>query len=100
MAKLFIGQHSKELSGWPIGSCGCSCEDNQDWGIETYYLKGDEVPGVMVDAKTSALFISGLLNAYFNSIDASGQEIENIIKMGTKNEEINIPSPSNPTLPF
>jgi len=85
--KLFIST-TEAGQGWTQASYGCS-NDGNSYYVETYSLKGDEVPDVMNDAKTASQFVAGLLNAYFNNLNVVGMSAETICKMG---EETNDPN--------
>lgn len=98
--RLFIGTTSKNDNGWMMNSCGCSTLDNEDYVITTNYLKADEVPEDCMDAKTFSQLCAGLLNAFYNEIDVSKLQPEEVILMGLTPEEKNIPHPSNTEIPF
>jgi hypothetical protein len=55
--------------GFPIASCGFSAIDGEDHGVSTYQCKADEVPEILMDAKTSAEYIAALINADLNNPD-------------------------------
>ena len=87
MSKLFKSIISKKDDGWMQCSFGCSGIDGNDYVLTTHYLKADEVPNEMNDAKTASEMIAGLLNAYYASVDVSLMEPEAIRKMGVIEEE-------------
>lgn len=93
--KKHIGQ------GWPLAFVsGNSISDYKEWSIETLYLKSDEVPEVCNDSKSFSQLVSGLLNAYFNNVNVVDLTEAEIIRMGKPLQELGIPHPSNPELPF
>ena len=85
----------KATNDWPMGHYGCSGIDNKDYAVSTHYLKGDEVPGAMNDAKTSSEMIAGLLNAFYMKKDVSSLSEEEVMRMGRYVEEEDVP-PKNP----
>jgi hypothetical protein len=91
MRLLFKSVIAKKADGWPMGFYGCSCIDNQDYALDTHYLKADEVPGAMYDPKTSSQLIAGLLNAYYSKVDVSKMDEEKVLRMGTFIEEEDVP---------
>ena len=52
--------------GFPILHCGCSAIDDSDWGVSTHRLKADEVPEILMDAKTTAEYVCKLINKDLN----------------------------------
>ena len=87
MKLYFKSNIAKKADGWPMGFYGCSGVDNQDYCLDTHYLKSDEVPEVMCDAKTCSQLIAGLLNAYFSAVDVSKVNEDKVCEMGTYTEE-------------
>lgn len=93
--KKHIGQ------GWPLAFCsGNSITDYKDWSIETLYLKSDEVPEVCNDAATFSQLVAGLLNCYYDKIETKHLEENQLVRMGKPLQELGIPHPANPELPF
>lgn len=102
MRKYFKGIAEKKDNNYSmqLADFGCSNVDNEDWILSTEYLRADEIPDACCDAKTNAILCAALLNAYYNKIDISQWNEERIMKLGLPNEEREIPSELNPTLPF
>jgi len=69
MKKYFKSVVTKKDDGWMQCSFGRSGIDGNDYTLTTHYLKADEVPDEMNDAKTATEFMAGLLNAYYNGIN-------------------------------
>jgi hypothetical protein len=55
------------IDGFPLAYMGCSSIDNNDWHISTRGLKADEVPEILMDAKTTAEYVSKLINIDLNN---------------------------------
>lgn len=53
--------------GFPVLGTGCSSIDDNDWHVMTHYLKGDEVPEILMDAKTTAEYVAKLINKDLNN---------------------------------
>lgn len=88
-------------TGWPMCfTTGNSTEDGKDYSIELLGHHGDEIPQVLSDARPTAELISGLLNCYFNGIDASKMDEKKVCRMGKPLQELGIPHPDNTELPF
>ena len=100
MKKYFKGCTTDKDNGWMQLSTGNSCIDDLDYVLTTECLHGDQVPEIMQDAKNASHFIAGLLNCYFNDIDATKLEPEQVAKSGLPNDDRNIPSPLNTLIPF
>ena len=103
MKRYFAANGDKKRfgEGWPMAfSTGNSGEDGKDYSIELIGHHADEIPNVLTDAKSTAELISGLLNCYFNGIDASKMVEKKVCRLGKPLAELDIPDPSNPELPF
>jgi hypothetical protein len=87
MSKLFKSVVSKKDDGWMQCNFGCSSIDSKDYVLTTHYLKADEVPEEMNDAKTASEMVAGLLNAYYMGIDVTKLQPDVICKMGVIEEE-------------
>lgn len=101
--RLFVACTSeKATENWPMCSTGNSSVDENSWSVSTYHLHADEVPDACQDAKTTAALISGLLNAYYNDIDATKISEDALIEMGyAPKYESGYETPaSHPELPF
>src|SRR6478672_6175867 len=91
----------KAGNGWPLGfTTGYSMVDNKNWAISTINLKSDEVPDPCNDAASFARFMAGMLNCYFNGVETKDLSIDELTRLGTSEEELDIPSPENPVIPF
>jgi hypothetical protein len=92
---------TSKADGWPMGFYGCS-HDGNDYCIDTHYLKADEVPEAMMDAKTSSELIAGLLNAFYKSIDVSKMEESEVMRMGifVEEEDVTQFNPNQTEIPF
>lgn len=55
--------------GFPLASFGNSSIDGEDHYLSTYNLKADMVPEVLMDAKTTAEYVSELINKDLNKPD-------------------------------
>lgn len=101
MRLLFKSVIAKDADGWPMGFYGNSCIDNQDYALDTHYLKSDEVPEAMCDAKTSSELIAGLLNAFYKEVDVSQMSEDEVMRMGVYVEERDVPfNPNQTEIPF
>jgi len=102
MRLLFKSMIANKADGWPMGFYGCSAIDNEDYALDTHYLKSDEVPEAMLDAKTCSELIAGLLNAFYSGKDVSQMEDEEVMRMGryTPEEDVPAPNPNQKELPF
>lgn len=102
MRKYFKGINSKAADGWMLAFVsGNSNEDGEDWIVDTNSLHASDVPEYCSDAKSFSQLVAGLLNCYYNDYDATALSSEDLISLGTVDEETEeIPSPLNPTLPF
>lgn len=102
MRILFKSVIAKKSDGWPLGFYGCSCIDNNDYTLDTHYLKADEIPEAMMDAKTSSELIAGLLNAFYKSVDVSQMSEQEVMRMGVYVEEEDTPAvnPNQTEIPF
>ena len=87
MSKLFKSVTQEKDNGWMQCSFGCSSIDSNDYVLTTHYLKADEVPDEMNDAKTASEMVAGLLNAYYMGIDVTKLKPDVICKMGVIEEE-------------
>lgn len=83
MRILFKSMITKNADGWPMGFYGNSSIDGEDYSLDTHYLKSDEIPDAMMDAKTCSQIIAGLLNAYYMGKDVTEMEEEEVMRMGT-----------------
>lgn len=101
MRKYFKAINEKAADGWMLGFVsGNSGIDGQDWVIDTNSLHADEVPDYCSDAKLFSQLVAGLLNCYYNGINAVGLGSQQLCDLGTVEEQEKIPSPKNPKLPF
>lgn len=102
MKLYFKSSIANKADGWPMGFYGNSSSDGNDYCLDTHYLKSDEVPEVMMDAKTCSQLIAGLLNAYFSATDVSKTNEDKVLRMGTYIEEddTNDNNPLQIDLPF
>jgi hypothetical protein len=102
MRLLFKSNIAKKADGWPMGFYGNSGIDGEDYCLDTHYLKADEVPEAMGDAKTCSQLIAGLLNAYYTGKDVSNMEDDEVIRMGTFIPEEDVPelNPNQTEIPF
>ena len=99
--RLFIGTTPAKDCGWMMCHCGSANQDGEgDYVITTNSLKADEVPDPCNDAKTFSQFVAGLLNAFYNGVDATKFTIDQIIDTGVAPEVKNIPHPDNTEIPF
>lgn len=87
MSKFFKSTTPAKDNGWMQCSFGCSGIDGNDYVLTTHYLKGDEVPSEMNDAKTASQMVAGLINAYYSGVDVSKLEPDVICKMGVIEDE-------------
>ncbi len=87
MSKLFKSVTSEKDNGWMQCSFGHSGIDSNDYVLTTHYLKADEVPNEMNDAKSASQMIAGLLNAYYMGINVQQVPVEKILAMGVIEEE-------------
>lgn len=92
--KLYVKSTTVEKStnDWPLGFYGCSCIDNKDYAIATHYMRSDEVPEILQDAKTTSQFVAGLINAYFRRQETAGLGVDEIMRLGTYVEKEDVPS--------
>lgn len=102
MRLLFKSMTSEKADGWPMGFYGTSCIDNENYVLDTHYLKADEVPGAMMDAKTCSELIAGLLNAFYKGVDVSNMDEKEVQRMGVYIKEEDVPeiNPNQKELPF
>lgn len=102
MRILFKSMIADKADGWPMGFYGCSNIDNQDYALDTHYLKSDEVPAAMCDAKTCSELIAGLLNAYYTKKDVTQMSEHEVQRLGVYVEQEDTPARSDNTkeLPF
>lgn len=99
--RLFIGTTPAKDYGWMMCHCGLANQDGEgSYVITTNNLKADEVPDPCNDAKTFSQFCAGLLNAYYNGVDARQLTLEKVIDLGVAPEVKDIPSNLNTELPF
>lgn len=82
MKKFFKSTTPIKDDGWLQCHFGCSSIDTQDYVVTTHYLKGDEVPEEMNDAKTASELIAGLLNAYYNGINVADMPPDKVCAAG------------------
>jgi len=103
MRKLFKSVIAeKAMDDWPIGFYGNSGIDGKDYAVSTHYLRGDEVPESMMDAKTSSELIAGLLNAYYRNMDVSGMPEAEVRNLGIYDPSEDAPeyNPNQSEFPF
>ena len=101
MRKYFKGINEKAADGWMLAFVtGNSWIDGEDWIVDTNSLHADQIPDICTDAKTFAQFVAGLLNCYFNNVDAKDFDETYIASLGVVDKEQEIPSAKNPELPF
>jgi len=101
MKLFFKSMIANKADGWPMGFYGCSCIDNNDYCLDTHYLKSDEVPEAMMDAKTSSELIAGLLNAYYSAVDVSKMNEDKVMELGRLTEEKTaFNNPNQTEIPF
>lgn len=62
---LFKAVTEEDDDGWMQCSFGNSSIDGNDYVLTTHYLKVDEVPEQMQDAKTACELMASLLNKHF-----------------------------------
>ena len=62
---LFKAVTQEKDDGWLQCSFGNSGIDGNDYVLTTHYLKADEVPEQMQDAKTACELMANLLNKHF-----------------------------------
>jgi hypothetical protein len=94
------GDKKRFGEGWPMCYSTGSSEDGKNYSIELIGHHADEIPEVLCDAKSTAEMISGLLNCYFNGIDASKMDEKKVCRLGKPLAELDIPDPANPEFPF
>lgn len=96
-----IGDKKKQGTGWPLAFVsGNSISDFKDWSIECLGFKADETLDSWNDAKPFAELVAGLLNAYYNGLETKDMDEAKLIRLGKPLQELNIPHPANPELPF
>lgn len=101
MTRYFIGCTTEQATeNWPMASAGCSGIDDEDYAVSTNHLKGDEVPDACTDAKTFALLMAGLLNAFYSGVNALSYSEQDVMEMGKAESELDIPHCDNVELPF
>ena len=104
MRLLFKVVSGKTADGYglPLGYYRCSCIDNTDYYIESHFLKADEIPNAMQDAKTSAELVAGLLNAFYKGVNVSSLSEKEVQRMGVfvPDEDIPKPNPNQTELIF
>ena len=102
MRLLFKSNIAKKADGWPMGFYGNSSIDGEDYCLDTHYLKSDEIPEAMMDAKTCSQLIAGLLNAFYSGVDVSKVNDERVMRMGTyiEKEDVHDNNPLQKDFPF
>ena len=98
MAKrYFVGVESKNDKG--VMMCGCSF-NGKDYVVTSNSLHADQIPEECADAQTFSELAAGLLNAFYNGVDVSNMEAADVMRMGKKEVDADIPSPQNTEIPF
>ena len=102
MRKFFKGINEKATDGWMLATVtGTSCIDDKYWVIDTNSIaRRPRYQNIVMMLKKFAQFVAGLLNCYFNNIDAKDFDETYIASLGVVDKEQEIPSAKNPELPF